>query len=104
MRSASQSTAPALDSPLAAPEPHLELHTVQTPGDAGNNGMKVHDRRLALIGSISGSRLLRLRQMIRHEYRSRNGERGCAQLRGGSVDCSCDYCTFFWSRLEEKLR
>ena len=101
MRSAQLSTAPAFDSLLAASEPHLDS---QAPGDNGKHGMAVHDRRLALIGSISGSRLLRLRQMIRHEYRSRNGDRGCAQLRGGSVDCSCDYCTFFWSRLEEKLR
>jgi hypothetical protein len=104
MRSASLSTAPAFDSVLAAPEPHLDSQAAQAPGDNGNHSMAVHDRRLALIGSISGSRLLRLRQMIRHEFRSSNGDRGCAQLRSGSVDCSCDYCTFFWSRLEEKLR
>lgn len=104
MRSASLSTAPALDSLLAAPEPHTDSHTEQTPGDTRDDSMEVHDHRLTLIGSISGSRLLRLRHMIRHEYKSRNGERGCAKLRGGSVDCSCDYCNFFWSRLEEKLR
>lgn len=66
--------------------------------------MTAHDRRIALIGSISGTRLLRLRHIIRDEYQSKNGQLSCAQLRSGSVDCSCDYCTFFWSRLEEKLR
>jgi hypothetical protein len=63
-----------------------------------------HDRRIALICSVSGGRLQRLGQWIRHEYASFNGRRGCRQIRGGIVDCSCDYCTFFWSRLEERLR
>jgi len=88
MDSASLSAVPSSQPSTAAPEPQLDTH----------------DRRIALIGSISGSRLLRLRHMIRHEYRSRNGDRSCARLRGGSVDCTCDYCTFFWSRLEERLR
>lgn len=83
----------------AASGPHLFSHTA--PSD---DAVAIHDRRIALIGSISGTRLLRLRHIIREEYRSNNGQVSCAQLRGGSVDCSCDYCTFFWSRLEEKLR
>jgi hypothetical protein len=88
MESASHSATLSSTREAAAPKPQLSTH----------------DRRIALIGSISGSRLLRLRHMIRHEYRSRNGDRSCAKLRGGSVDCTCDYCTFFWSRLEERLR
>ena len=95
MESASLSAATSSKSVPAAPKPHL---------DNGGVSMETHDRRIALIGSISGSRLLRLRHMIGHEYRSRNGHRSCMQLRSGSVDCSCDYCTYFGRRLEERLR
>ena len=104
MESASFSAPPASKPAPAASEPHLDSVVSQAADDSGNAGLEVHDRRIALIGSISGSRLLRLRHTIRHEYRSRNGQRSCAQLRGGNVDCSCDYCAFFWLRLEEKLR
>lgn len=79
-----------------AEKPHLKSITAKR--------MAEHDRRIALIGSISGGRLQRLGQWIRHEYASFDGRRGCRRIRGGIVDCSCDYCTFFWSRLEERLR
>jgi hypothetical protein len=86
-----------------ADKPHLKSLTTE-PGDDGSRTMAEHDRRIALIDSVSGGRLQRLGQWIRHEYASFNGRRGCRQIRGGIVDCSCDYCTFFWSRLEERLR
>jgi hypothetical protein len=103
MQSVSLTAAPP-EPATDALEPHPEPQTAGPPSDDCEEDMRVHDHRIALIGSISGSRLMRLRYMIRHEYRSRDNHRGCARLRGGSVDCCCDYCTFFWSRLEEKLR
>lgn len=104
MESAPLPSEPPPRSATAAREPHLKSLTAE-PHDEGCAGNRAeHDRRIALIGSVSGSRLQRLGQWIRHEYASNNGRRGCSQIRGGSVDCCCDYCTFFWSRLEVKLR
>ncbi len=73
-----------------------------TRSHAERNGR--HARRTALIASISGGRLSRLNQLIRLELTSNNGLGACERLRSGSVDCSCDYCELYWSRLEEKLR
>jgi hypothetical protein len=63
-----------------------------------------HTRRIALVASISGGMLHRLHECIRLELASINGNGGCGRLRSGSVECSCDYCDAFWSRLEDRLR
>lgn len=62
-----------------------------------------HARRIRLIAAISGGKLSRMCLMIRMEFGGANGNGSCRRLRSGSVDCSCDYCEFFWSRLERKL-
>jgi hypothetical protein len=102
-------SAPLQSEPPPRPEsvagkPHLKSVATKQGEDGWAGTMAEHNRRIALIGSVSGGRLQRLGQRIRHEYASFNGRRGCRQIRGGIVDCSCDYCTFFWSRLKERLR
>jgi hypothetical protein len=71
------------------------------PADATNGR---HEHRIALIASISGGTLNRVNECTRLELASANGQGSCERLRSGSVDCSCDYCEVFWSRLEERLR
>ena len=62
-----------------------------------------HARRIKLLNSISTGSLATLSESMRLERASDNGKDRCSRLAAGNVDCSCNYCESFWSRLEELI-
>jgi hypothetical protein len=88
----------------AARAPQLKAISADSWGQPADAFNGKHEHRIALIASISGGTLHRLHECTRLELVSANGDADCERLRSGSVDCSCDYCEIFWSRLEERLR
>lgn len=62
-----------------------------------------HVRRINLLNSISTGSLATLSESMRLGSESDNGNHGCSRLAAGNVDCRCDYCESFWSRLEELI-
>ncbi len=67
------------------------------------NNPLVHARRIKLLNSISTGTLATLSESMQLGLESKNGRHGCSRLAAGNVDCTCDYCESFWSRLEKMI-
>jgi hypothetical protein len=89
--------------PSAAVEQQRERHSAEPDADRETEITTVHGRRMALLATISAGVLAKLNASIRQGIASNNGTRSCRRLASGDVECACDYCEQYWSRLEEKL-
>ena len=87
----------------AAREQQFQPFATDSADERPAGSTATHAHRIALLASISAGTLARLNESIRLEITSTNGSRGCRRLAAGSVECSCKYCAYFWSRLEEML-
>lgn len=87
-----------------AREPQPRSVAKEAGGVQVDTARTLHRRRIALIAAVAGGTLNRLYECIRQELASMNGDRGCERLKSGDVECSCEYCELFWSRLEDALQ
>ncbi len=59
------------------------------------------DRRSRLLGGMAGGTFQRLNEIVSTAITEELGLDRCAELGAGGLECFCDYCKAYWSRLRE---
>lgn len=58
------------------------------------------ERRSRLLGGMAGGTFQRLNEMVTTAIMVELGLDRCARLGAGGLECFCEYCKAYWSRLE----